>query len=202
MMSSADRRRLAFFGLCCFASACTTKADPRIAARDPGAPAVVQAPRVTVPLDTIGRTAPSRDPAPSGNLALDDARRTISSNFAVLGAAIIFGDPRTIASSYAPDAEVITPDTTYKGIAAIVNGLGRLASGKSLREFERRSLASRIVDSTVVDSGVYVVTTKRTGADSVLERGHYATTWRMLPAPRDWVITRDHLYRDAPKKAK
>jgi ketosteroid isomerase-like protein len=197
MMSSGHRHRLYLCFLSCAAGACSApKADPRAAAKDPGAPAVVQAPQVIVPADTIGK------PRPQSAATLQDARRTVSGNFAVLGAAITYGDLRMLATLFAPDAEVITPDTTYKGIPAIVNGFGRLAAGKSLLGFERTSLTAKMVDSTVFDSGVYVVKARRTGADSLLEKGRYATVWRIMPPPRDWVITRDHLYRDRGKKTK
>jgi hypothetical protein len=183
--------------LSCLGSACSApKAEPRTAAKDPGAPAVVQAAPVIVPADTLGK------PRPQSAATLSDARRTVASDFAVLGAAITYGDLRMIATVFAPDAEVITPDTTYRGIPAIVNGFSRLAAGRSLREFQRTSLTAKMVDSTVIDSGVYVVKTKRAGADSLLEKGRYATVWRIMPAPRDWLITRDHLYPDGKKRTK
>lgn len=197
-MSSAIHRGMALSILCIFVSACSgSRADSRAPAKDPGAPAVVQVPAVVLPSDTI-----KKDSTPDARSALEAAKRSIAGDFAVLGAAIAFGDRRMIATTYAPDAEVITPEKTYTGSMAIASGLGRLGPSNSLAEFRRRSLAMRIVDSTVVDSGVYIVLTKRVGADSVFERGRYATTWRIHAPPLNWLITRDHFYRESPAKPK
>jgi hypothetical protein len=197
MTSFATRRGVALPILCFLANACTPKADQRSAAKDPNTPAVVQAPSVVLASDTA-----KKDTTPSAVVTMDGAKRVLASNFAVLGAAIAFGDRQMIGANFAPDAEVVTPDTTYKGLVAIANGLGRLGRANSLRDFQRRSVTMKIVDSTVIDSGVYVVLTKRPGADSVLERGRYATTWRIHPPPGEWLITHDRLYRDPARKKK
>ena len=184
--------------LCLLALACTApKSDKGSSLRDPGAPAVVRAPPVVLPSDTMKR--PSEG---SSSVKLDAARQTIATNYAVLGAAIAFGDRRMIGASYAPDAEVVTPDRQFRGLNAIVNGLASLGVGKSLKEFQRRSLVTTIVDSTVIDSGTYVMLIKRVGADTAFERGRYATTWRVVPPPHDWVIVSDHLFSAAAKTTK
>jgi hypothetical protein len=85
---------------------------------------------------------------------------------------------------------------------AIANGLANLGPAKSLRDFRRRSLVTRIVDSTVIDSGTYVILTKRPGADSLFERGRYATVWRIHAPPMNWLIMHDHLYRETQRKSK
>ncbi|HVT39920.1 MAG TPA: nuclear transport factor 2 family protein [Gemmatimonadaceae bacterium] len=198
MTSLTTRRRVVLPILCFLASACTApRADRGASAKDPNTPAVVQAPQVVL----VGDTA-KKDTAPSAAAGMDGAKRVLASNFAVLGAAIAFGDRQMIGANFAPDAEVVTPDTTYKGVVAIANALGRLGPAKSLRDFQRRSLVMKIVDSTVVDSGIYVVLTKRPRADSVFERGRYSTTWRIHPPPGEWLITHDRLYRDPARKKK
>ena len=184
--------------LCLLALACTApKSDKASSLKDPGAPAVIQAPPVILPADTTKRPS-----AGSPAVQLDAARQTIATNYAVLGAAIAFGDRRMIGTSYAPDAEVVTPGRQFKGLNAIVSGLASLGVGKSLKEFQRRSLITTIVDSTVVDSGTYVMLIKRVGADTAFERGRYATTWRIVPPPHDWVIVSDHLFSPGAKKTK
>ena len=198
MTSFANRRWLVLPILCVLANACSApKADQRGAAKDPNAPAVVQAPSVVLVSDTA-----KKDMTTPAATSVDWAKQVIAGNFAVLGAAIAYGDRRMIGANFAPDAEVITPEATYKGVVAIANAFGRLGPAKSLRDFRRRSLVMKIVDSSVVDSGVYVVLTKRPGADSVYERGRYATTWRIHPPPMDWLITQDRLYHDATRKPK
>jgi hypothetical protein len=119
-----------------------------------------------------------------------------SANAAILGAAIVAGDRRMIGSMYSTDAELVTPESTLRGVVAIANALGSLGRAKSLVAFRRSSRVTRVVGSTVLDSGLYVALTKRPGADSVLERGRYSTWWRVQSGAQDWVITKDHLYRD------
>jgi hypothetical protein len=197
-MSSAMRRGMALPILCCLAGACSgNKADPRAAAKDPNVAAVVRGPAVVLPSDTM-KPDTTRPPV----VAITDAQRSIATNFAILGAAIAFGDRRMIAANYDANADVITPDTTYKGSVAIANGFANLGPAKSLRDFRRRSLVTKIVDSTVVDSGAYVILSKRSGADSLFERGRYATVWRIHAPPMNWLIVHDRLYREPSRKSK
>lgn len=197
MSPSAIRRGMLLPLLCWVVQACSSPKSGTRAAGDPGAPAIVTRPSVVLASDTA---KPSTIPRPV--VALEDAKREVATNLAVLGMAITVGDRRMIGATYATDAEFVTADTTYRGAAAIANGLGALGPAKGLRDFQRRSVAMRIVDSTVVDSGTYALLTKRAGADSLMERGRYATTWRMHAQPLHWLIVRDHLYRDRAAKAK
>ena len=69
----------------------------------------------------------------------------------------------------------------------------------SVKDFQRQPGKTKIVDSTVVDSGVYAVTRQRGGA-TTREIGAYAAEWRIHAPPMDWLMTKDHLY-PAKKKA-
>jgi len=192
-MRSAFRRCVALPLLCAGITACA-KPDARAGASDPNAPAVVRLPPPVLPSDTA-----RPDTMRARTERVRSAQLTLASNYAVLGAAIVFGDPRMVAAEYAPDAELVTPDSTYRGIVAIANSLTALGRTNSLREFIRTSVVLRFADSTVIDSGTYVALSKRTGADSIVQRGRYATTWRVHPPPMQWAITRDRLYREARK---
>ena len=195
MLTATVRRGMALAVLCCSASACNGKAKQSNPG-DPGAPAVVKLPPLVLPSDTA---KPDTMQAHADKVSM--ARTTLAQNYALLGAAMVFGDRRTIASMYAPEATLTTPDSSYRGPAGIANALAALGPPKSLRRFERTSLASRIADSTVVDSGTYVAVSARTGADSVTERGSYLARWRVHPPPMYWALTSDRLFHPT-KKAK
>jgi hypothetical protein len=88
-------------------------------------------------------------------------------------------------------------------MAAVVRQLLSLARSKSLADFQRRSVGTRILDdSTLLDSGTYVMVLRRSEKDSVLERGRYAATWRARTDVTQWVILEDVLKPDQPAKAK
>jgi hypothetical protein len=53
----------------------------------------------------------------------------------------------------------------------------------------------------VIDSGTYTVTRRDRRGGTTTERGAYASVWRILAPPMDWVMTKDHLY-PATKKTK
>lgn len=192
---------LTVLALSAFALACTDpKPGLQSARSDPGAPAVVEGRRVVLPGDTAKKISANSAPAPS--VTLEEARRRTSIDFAVLGSAITFGDGRMVAATYASDALLTTPDSVLRGAAQIAAALVTLGRDKSLRNFQRRSTFTRVLDSTVVDSGLYSIVTKRTSADSVLESGRYATTWRVRPSPDNWVILKDRLYRQSLRRGK
>jgi hypothetical protein len=193
MLTAAVRHGMALAILCCSAAACGRKAKPADAA---DAPAVVKLPPLVLPSDT---TKPDTMQARAEKVQA--ARTVLAQNYALLGAAIVFGDRRTIASMYAPEAILATPDSTYRGPVGIANALAAIGPPKSLRDFRRTSLTFRLVDSTVVDSGTYVAVSARKGADSVVERGSYLARWRMHPPPMNWALTNDRLFHPA-KKAK
>ena len=178
--------------------ACTERPAPaRPNAADPNAPAVVQLPPVILPSDTA-----KPDTTERVRQRLAEATSALGQNYAVLGTAIVFGDRRMIASQYAPDAVLRMPGATHTGSVAIANTLAALGPPKSLKEFKRTSQGTRIADSTVADSGDFVAISKRAGADSLVERGTYVTTWRIHPPPMTWVIKTDELRPRATRRPK
>lgn len=156
-------------------------------AANPNIPAVIQVPPPVLPSDTH-HVVPA--PAPS---TPKEMLQVLGSNYAILGLAIVSGDRRMIGATYAPDAELTTPDTTLHGAVAIAQSMGQMGPRNSLREFRRTPRATNVQDSTVTDSGAYVILSKRAGADSLVERGTYATVWRARAGGKNWVILTDHI---------
>jgi hypothetical protein len=196
-MRSAHWRGMALTILCLAVTACA-KPDARANASnaaDPNTPAVVTAPPPVLPSDTIRKVIPPV-------VTADAARMTLSRDYAVLGAAFAFGDQKMIVSSYAPTAELTTPNGTFTGQTAIVKEYKSFGMDGSVKEFSRRSARLNVVDSTVVDSGTFTVVRARTRADSTVESGAYASVWRIHAPPDDWVMTKDHLYPAKKNKKK
>lgn len=191
MMRSAHWRRMALPILLLAAAACG-KQDARANA-DPNAPAVVKAPPVVLASDTEKKIDTTH------NVPMMLAKTTMTRNYAILGMAISRGDRQMIGLQYAPDAKLTTPAGTMTG----ANAIEHLYSGLTgLKTFQRMSLVTKIVDSTIADSGMYVMVIKRAGvADSSVERGNYAAVWRVRAEPQEWFMTKDHLY-PVPRKSK
>jgi hypothetical protein len=169
------------------------KPDARANAADPNAPAVVKAPPPILPADT------AKKPPPPPLIPDDEVRTKLGSLYALAGAGLSFVDPKLIVAAYAPTARLTTPNGTFTGTQAILKEYQSFGMDGSVKDFQRQSAKATIVDSTVVDSGVYAVTRQRGGAKT-MEMGAYAAEWRIQPAPLDWVMTKDHLY-PAKKKA-
>jgi hypothetical protein len=185
MMRSAHWRRMALPILCLIVSACD-KRDARASAADPNAPAVVKAPPVVLPSDTEKKIDTTH------NVPMLLAKSTIARNYAILGMAISRADRQMIALQYSTDAKLTTPGGTFIGANAIVQSYSGLTG---LKTFVRQSLVTKIVDSTVADSGMYAIVIKRAGsADSTVQRGNYSALWRVRAEPEEWVMSSDHLY--------
>ena len=194
MMRSAQWRGMALPILCLALTACG-KASSRAVAADPNTPAVVKVPPVILQSDTA---RPETVPV----VSMQDARLTLSRDYALLGAGLAFVDPRLIQGAYSPTAEFTTPNGKFTGNAEILKEYQSFGMDGSVKDFQRVSAAMKVVDSTVVDSGTYTVLRKRTPGDSTVEHGVHASIWRIHPAPMAWVMTRDRLYPAARKKAK
>lgn len=136
----------------------------------------------------------------------DSTQRVIavSQGYALATAMMVNQDGRSLGGLYAGDATLSLPDSTVKGVVAIIRQLTTLARTKSLADFQRTSKGMRLVDdSTLADSGTYVMILKRTPRDSVFERGRYATTWRARGGgPSSWVMTADRITPNAGKGRK
>lgn len=122
-------------------------------------------------------------------------KRTLSEAHGFTGAMIVFGDRRTLAEYYAPDATVRIADSTYIGAQAIANGLVALGRRASIKEVVRQPWKLHFTDAEVVDSGVYGILSQRDGSpDRREERGNYVTTWHKGPSAQlPWVIFRDEV---------
>ena len=127
----------------------------------------------------------------------------VSQGYGLVTAMMINQDTRMLAGLYMPDATLTLPDSTVHGVVAIVRQLTTLARTKALAEFQRTSKGMRILDdSTLADSGTYVMTAKRTSTNAPTERGRYAATWRARGAPGSWVMTTDRITPDDAKSRK
>lgn len=173
------------------------KPDARANAADPNTPAVVKVPPPVLPGDTARKAIETKTV-----VSWEEARVTVSRDYAMLGAAVVFRDPKLLLSSYAPTAVLTTPNGTFSGQDAIVKEYGSFGMDGSVKAFNRQSQVLKVVDSTVLDSGVYTFVRKRDRADSTVTRGAYATVWRIVPPPKDWVITKDRLYPASKQKGK
>jgi hypothetical protein len=172
----------------CVACVACGRPDAGARAADPNAPAVVKAPPPILASDTAKKEVPPLIDAHELHVQLVQL-------YALAGAGLTFADPKLIVSAYAPTAQLITPNGTFTGTQSIVNEYHSFGMDGSVKDFQRVPLKTSIVDSTVIDSGVYSVVRKRANAASVTEKGAYASEWRIHPAPLTWVMTKDHLYQ-------
>jgi hypothetical protein len=173
----------------------TATPDPKAPATDP---AVIVVPS-TVPKPAFPE-APKQTLIPVDRMAREVA---VSQGYSLASATMILQDGRTLSQLYHADAQLKTPETTVLGNAAIVTHLMMLARDKSLRGFNRTSRRIDVLDdSTLSDSGSYVMVLKRSSADSVLERGQYTTRWRARQDITRWVMLEDHIMPGAAAKPK
>lgn len=150
-------------------------------------------------------TSTASDAPKSAIIPKDLVQRMIpvSTGYSLATATMLMHDARMLGEIYAPNAVLRVPDSTVTGMPAVVRQLLSLARSKSLADFQRSSQGNRIIDdSTLVDSGTYVMVLRRSPTDSVLERGRYAATWRARTDITKWVILEDYLKPDRPAKTK
>ncbi len=130
----------------------------------------------------------------------EDRRIVLAQGYSLAAATMKGGDVKMLVTLYATDATLSLPDTTVRGAPAIATQLASLARSKSMDDFQRTSRTLTIVDdSTLADSGSYMMVLKRTPKDSVLERGRYTARWRVRKGA-DWVMIEDHIAPNAGKK--
>lgn len=121
-------------------------------------------------------------------------------------------DPaRDSAAETAASAQPLIPQDQFQRQAAVGIGYSlitammvnwvNLARSKSMAHFQRNSLAMTILDdSTLADSGSYVMTLKRPSQDSVFERGQYSARWRARAGIGTWVILEDRILPGSSRK--
>ena len=125
----------------------------------------------------------------------------VGGGYSLVTAMMLNKDIRSIVGMYAPDAILVLPDSTVRNAPAIATHWVQLAQAKSMTGFERSSFRISIIDdSTLADSGSYLMILKRTAKDSVIERGQYQARWRARPGTGSWVMLEDHIIPAAGKK--
>lgn len=151
------------------------------------------------------KDAASKPAAPAQPLISEDPverQMAVGSGYSLATAMMINKDARSLISLYAPDATLILPDTTVQNAPAIAMRWVSLAQGRSMADFQRTSQAMTVLDdSTLADSGSYLMILKRTPKDSVLERGQYTTRWRARAGVGNWVMLEDHIIPGSGKKS-
>lgn len=174
-------------------TACEPRGDVR--SDDPNRPAVVQAPPIILPHDTA---TPDTMPAYRDRMAA--ALAELMPEYSFLAAMAVFGDRMAVAAMHAPDAVVQLGDSTFHGPVAVADARIAYFRRSSVKEMVRQSVALNAIDSTYRDSGVYLMVSHRPGASPVEQRGTYVTTWIRRPSDPKWVVRRDHLMPDVPKR--
>lgn len=174
-------------------AACTNPDDAR--KTDPNLPAVVQAPPIILPSDTA-----RPDTMPEYRERMEAAQRELIPQYAVIGAAGVFGDRRMLASIYAPSATLRLGDSTYSGGTPVVTALADFFRRSAITDMVRQSESTNAVDSVYTDSGSYLMVSKRPGTAESHERGRYVAKWRLLPRDPRWSLLSDELTPDPPAK--
>jgi len=163
--------------------------DPKAEA---DAPAVIDTrPKPAAPGPNATAASPNKGVIPDEPLK---RTMTVGQGYALVTATMVNHDAVMLSQLYDPDATLTVPDSTFTPRNAVVRELIGMAQSKSLSEFQRTSLGTRIVDdSTLADSGSYLMVLKRSAKDSVIERGTYAAQWRARKDVTQWVILRDQI---------
>jgi hypothetical protein len=149
------------------------KQDPKAPAMEP---AVISVPRAVQP-PTSSSPAQAMQPL----IPKDPSQRLVAmaQGYSLVAAMMVHQDVGSLVTMYEKGAALTVPETTITGSSEVAKYMSVLARRRSLSDFQRLSRGSRVVDdSTLIDSGTFVMTLKRNPADSVLERGNYTTTWR------------------------
>jgi hypothetical protein len=185
-------------------AACSSPAKQDAAPQDPKAPALEPA-VVSVPLNVPVPVVDAPTDPKASLIPVDSMQRvfTVNGGYGLVTAMMVNQDGRMLNQMYAPTSVLRLPDSTITGNTGIVRKLLSLAQSKSLQDFQRTSVGLRILDdSTLADSGSYVMTLKRPQGTAMQERGWYATTWRARPDATKWVILEDRIQPTATPKQK
>src|SRR3990172_7048922 len=70
----------------------------------------------------------------------------VRAGYSLATATMLMNDARVLGQLYAPNAVLRVPDSTVTGMPAVVRQLISLARAKSLADFQRLSLGTRILD--------------------------------------------------------
>lgn len=182
-MNSRSQRAVALLALVGVAAACGAEQ----AKNDPNRPAVVEAPPIVLPSDTA-----KVDSMPAFRERVAQLTAELAREYALLGAAMVLDDRRMIAAPYADGAILTIGDSSYTGKTAISFALADFARRNSLKDMTRTTRAIATVDSTVVDSGSYIVRGQRPGGALEQSTGRYIAVW-LHHADNQWVLRRDSI---------
>lgn len=185
-------------------AACGAPSKQDAIPQDRNAPALEPA-VVSVPLNVPVPSVDAPNDRRTSLIPADSMQRVfvVHGGYSLVTAMMINQDGRTLNQMYAPTSVLHLPDSTISGNTDIVRRLLFLAQSKSLSDFQRTSLGMRTLDdSTIADSGRYVMTLKRPQGTAVQERGTYATTWRARRDATKWVILEDRIQPTAAPKQK
>lgn len=154
---------------------------------DPNRPAIVEAPPIVLPSDTA-----KVDTMPAFRERVAQLTTELAREYAILGTAMVLDDRRMIAAPYADDAILTIGDSSYTGKTAIAFALSALARRNSLKDMTRTTRAIATLDSTVVDSGSYIMSGQRTGGALEQSTGSYIAVW-LHHSDNRWVLRRDSI---------
>ncbi|HVZ49639.1 MAG TPA: hypothetical protein VG916_12720 [Gemmatimonadaceae bacterium] len=163
---------------------------------DPARPAIVKAPPVVLPSDTA-----KPDTMEAHRLRMGALTPQILNTYTIVTGGMAFRNPRLLASVYAPNAELVLGDSTYRGSKAIADGLIAMGRRISVSDWGRQSrVLSSLPDSIYVDSGTYVLRGAGPGNSPREEFGNYVARWRHVGGPAPWVLLRDEIKPFPPSK--
>jgi hypothetical protein len=177
------------------AAACGSSARQEAAPQDRKAPAVEPG-VISLPSNVRVPVADAPNDRQTSLIPADSMQRVfaVSTGYGLVTAMMINQDGRMLNQMYLPTSVLRLPDSTITGNTGIVRTLLSLAHSKSLSDFQRTSMGMRTLDdSTLADSGRYVMTLKRPQGAAVQEHGKYATTWRARRDATKWVILEDRI---------
>ena len=185
-------------------TACSAPAKQEAAPQDRNAPALEPA-VISVPLNVPVPVGDAATGSQASLIPADSMQRVfvVHGGYGLVTAMMINQDGRALTQMYAPTSVLHLPDSSIAGNTDIVRALLSLAQSKSLSDFQRTSLGMRTLDdSTIADSGRYVMTLKRPQGTGVQEHGKYATTWRARRDATKWVILEDRIQPTAAPRQK
>ncbi|MBM4194076.1 MAG: hypothetical protein FJ202_06825 [Gemmatimonadetes bacterium] len=168
------------------AGACDNTASN--AKSNPDRPAVVQAPPIILPHDTA-----KPDTMPDYRARMAAFELELMREYSVMGAAMIIGDRKMLASMLDPNATLQLDQTTHRGFAAVTAALVDFARTNALQDFGRASRVRNEAKGVVTDSGWYRVIGKRAGGEVRTDTGTYVAVWNRRDNPVAWTLVSDVL---------
>lgn len=177
----------ACIGLLVVGAACGPRGD--LSQADPNRPAVVKAPALILPSDTMkpDTMTPHRE-------RMELVSRELLGQYGLVAFSLVNADRRLLASIYDTSIVLAIGDSTWRGRLPVISALTQLARSISMKEFSRASHHVESIGDTYLDSGSYVIVAQRAGAKVAQQSGTYVSRWRLQPnADVRWVLLEDRL---------